>query len=259
MIELKHLRKTYGIKTSNPTLALDDVSLSIPVKSFVVVVGANGSGKTTLLNALAGTVQVDEGAVMINGVDVTRKADYKRSKWVARIFQNPLTGTSPELTVFENFRLASLRLQTKKLTIGTDAKFRQQVREKIYVLGLGLENKLDQMMGTLSGGQRQALTLLMAVMPWRSGDYSEDEHAKLLLMDEPTAALDPKTAELVMKTADRIIREYNLTVLFVTHQLKDALAYGDRIIRMESGKIAQDLSRDSKSKLTIGDVYGWFE
>jgi putative ABC transport system ATP-binding protein len=259
VIELRHISKKFSRNTANPVTALDDVTLTIPVKSFVVVIGANGSGKSTLLNALAGTVRVDSGQIIINGHDVTRQKDYQRSKWIARIFQNPLTGTSPDLTVLENFRLASQRQHSKKFKIGTDVKFRQSVREKIYLLGLGLENNLDQLMGTLSGGQRQALTLLMAVMPWRIGDYSDVDEAKLLLMDEPTAALDPKTTDLVLKTADRIIREFNLTVLYVTHQLKDALHYGDRIIRMSEGKIVQDLSNEAKAKLSISEVYEWFE
>jgi putative ABC transport system ATP-binding protein len=255
MIELKHISKTFNRNSANAVVALQDVSLLIQEKSFIVVVGSNGSGKSTLLNALAGTVRIDEGQVMINGADITRLRDYERSKWVARIFQNPLTGTSPELTVLENFRLASLRTQPKGFQIGTGEKFRQMVREKLYMLGLGLENKLDQSMGSLSGGQRQALTLLMAIM----SDRGSGAESKILLMDEPTAALDPKTAELVLKIADRIIREYSLTALYVTHQLKDALNYGDRIIRMDGGKIVQDLSHEAKSKLTIAQVYEWFE
>ena len=255
MIEIKHVWKTFNRDSAEPIVALQDVSLVIAEKSFVVVVGSNGSGKSTLLNALAGTVRVDEGQILINGIDITRLADYRRSQWIARIFQNPLTGTSSELTVLENFRLAALRTQPKKFQVGTGEKFRQTVREKIYMLGLGLESKLDQVMGTLSGGQRQALTLLMAVMPFNHGGVDE---TKILLMDEPSAALDPKTSELILKIAQRIIREFNLTVVFVTHQLKDALQYGDRIIRLNQGKIEQDLSNDSKAKLTIGEVYEWF-
>ncbi len=249
MIELKHISKTFNRNTSDPVVALRDLSLTIAEKSFVVVVGSNGSGKSTLLNALAGTIRVDEGEILIDGIDITKLSDYQRSKWVARVFQNPMTGTAPELTVLENFRLASLRTQSKGFRIGTGEKFKQLVKEKIYMLNLGLENKITQPMGTLSGGQRQALTLLMAVM----------DETKILLMDEPTAALDPKTSELILQLAGKIIREFHLTVLFVTHQLKDALHYGDRIIRMNEGSIAEDLSNESKSKLKIDEVYRWFE
>lgn len=255
MIELRHISKTYNRSSPNAVVALDDVSLVIPEKSFVVVVGSNGSGKSTLLNMLAGTAKPDDGQIMINGKDITHLSDFERSKWIARIFQNPMMGTSPELTVLENFRLASLRMEKKKFRIGTGEAFRKLVKEKITMLGLGLESKLDQSMGTLSGGQRQALTLLMAVMPSQTGK----EDAKILLMDEPTAALDPKTSALILELADKVIKEFNLTVIFVTHQLKDALRYGDRILSMEEGKVTRDLEYQSKIKLTIPEVYGWFE
>ena len=204
---------------------------------------------------LAGTAKPDDGQIMINGKDITHVSDFERSKWIARIFQNPMMGTSPELTVLENFRLASLRMEKKKFRIGTGEAFRKLVKEKITMLGLGLESKLDQPIGTLSGGQRQALTLLMAVMPVQTGK----EESKILLMDEPTAALDPKTSALILELADKIIKEFNLTVIFVTHQLKDALRYGDRILSMEGGKVTRDLAYQSKIKLTVPELYGWFE
>ena len=254
MIELKHISKTFNRNTPNSIVALDDVNLVIPEKSFTVVIGSNGSGKSTLLNALAGTVHLDAGQIMIDGLDITRHKDYQRSRWIARIFQNPLTGTSPELSILENFRLASLRTEPKRFRVGTGEKFRKSVKEKIYMLSLGLENKIDQPIGTLSGGQRQALTLLMAIMPSQGM-----EGPKVLLMDEPTAALDPKTSALILKLADRIIREYKLTVIYVTHQLKDALHYGSRLIRMDSGKIAQDLEQEAKSRLSMAEVAEWFE
>ena len=263
MIELKHISKTFHRNTANPIHALRDVSLVIENGSFVVVVGSNGSGKSTLLNVLAGTVRVDEGQVLINRQDITRLNDYHRSKWMARIFQDPVTGTSPELTILENFRLAYLRTEPKKFKTGTGEKFRQSVREKIHMLELGLENKLDQPMGTLSGGQRQALTLLMAIMPSHSHSsgysFTGDEETKILLMDEPTAALDPKTSKLILGLANRLIREYGLTVIFVTHQLRDALHYGNRIIRMDGGKIVQDLENESKARLTLSEVVEWYE
>ena len=255
MIELRHISKTYNRSSPNAVVALDDVSLVIPEKSFVVVVGSNGSGKSSLLNMLAGTAKPDDGQIMINGKDITHVSDFERSKWIARIFQNPMMGTSLELTVLENFRLASLRMEKKKFRIGTGEAFRKLVKEKITMLGLGLENKLDQPMGTLSGGQRQALTLLMAVIPVQTGK----EEAKILLMDEPTAALDPKTSALILELADMIIKEFNLTVIFVTHQIKDALRYGDRIVCMDSGKIKRDIAEGAKPKLRISEVFDWFE
>ena len=249
MIELKNISKTFGWNSNATVPALQDVSLKLDNGSFTVVVGANGSGKSTLLNILAGTVKADTGAVLIDEKDITRSPDYRRSKWVARIFQNPLMGTAPDLSILENFRLASLRSEPKKLRIGTGAGFRNRVKDKIAILNLGLENKLDQPIGELSGGQRQALTLLMATM----------DESKILLMDEPTAALDPKMAAVILNLANDIIRESRMTALLVTHHLKDARTYGDRIIRMHEGKIANDLNRESKAKLGLPDLFRWFE
>ncbi len=255
MIELKNISKIFNRNSANEVVALQNVSLVIPEKSFVVIVGANGSGKSTLLNALAGTIKTDEGQIMIGGNDITELSDFDRSKWIARIFQNPLSGTSPELTILENFRLAALRTEKKTFHIGTGEKFRKLVQNKLKLLGLGLGDKLNQPMGTLSGGQRQALTLLMAVMPFEMGR----DGTKILLMDEPTAALDPKTSALILDLADKIISQYNLTVIFVTHQLKDALNYGNRIVSMERGKITRDLAGEFKKNLTNNEVFSWFQ
>lgn len=252
---MRQISKTYNVHSAEPVHALQEVSLVIPDRSFVVVVGPNGSGKSTLLNVLAGNIRPDAGQVILDGTDITALRDYERSKRMARIFQNPLTGTSPDLTVLENFRLAALRTGKKQFRIGTGEAFRKMVLEKVRMPGLGLENKIDQPMGALSGGQRQALTLLMAVMPVPE----EQDKAGVLLMDEPTAALDPKSAVLILELADKIISEYNLTVILVTHQLKDALRYGNRILCMEGGRIARDLSGEAKVKLSLSEMYGWFE
>lgn len=249
MIELIHITKTFNRSTAIETKALQEIDLQIHSGEFVVIVGPNGSGKSTLLNAIAGSIPIDSGKIMIDGNHVTDMKDFQRSKWIARIFQNPLLGTAPELSILENFRLASLRTQTKKLIIGTNEKFRNTVQEKISMLNLGLENKPDQLMGTLSGGQRQALTLLMAVM----------DETRILLMDEPAAALDPKTSDLVMKLAEKIVREFHLTGLLITHHLKAALTYGDRLILMQEGKISKDADRNEKAKLKINDLNAWFE
>jgi putative ABC transport system ATP-binding protein len=248
MIELQHLGKTFNQGTPNEVKALQDVNLQIDSSEFVVIVGTNGSGKTSLLNAIAGSTPVSEGKILIDQHDITTLKEHERSKWIARIFQNPLMGTAPELSILENFRLASVRTQSKKFTIGTTDKFKMKIRDKISLLNLGLENKTDQLMGTLSGGQRQALTLLMAVM----------DETKILLMDEPAAALDPKTSELLMTLAQKMIREYQLTAFLVTHELKDALAYGDRLIFMKEGKIFKNINQCEKSKLQPNDVFSWF-
>jgi putative ABC transport system ATP-binding protein len=249
MIELRHISKTFNHGTGNETNALQDVNLRIEDSDFVVVLGANGSGKTSLLNALTGTLKVDVGQILIDETDVTFLNDYRRSRWIARIFQNPLIGTAPELSVLENFRLAALRTQSKKFVIGAGDKFKLHVKEKISMLNLGLEKKIEQPMGTLSGGQRQALTLLMAVM----------DNAKILLMDEPTAALDPRTSQLLLEIADKIIKEFNLTAILITHQVKDALKYGNRVILMREGKVGKDLRGEEKSKLELSTIFDWFE
>ncbi len=248
MIDLQHITKTFHRGTVNELTALKNVNLKIDSSAFVVIVGSNGSGKSSLLNAIAGNLQVTEGKISVDNNEITHLKEHQRSKWIARIFQNPLMGTAPELTILENFRLASIRTQPKKFTIGTGEKFKKKIQEKISLLDLGLENKVGQLMGTLSGGQRQALTLLMAVM----------DETKILLMDEPAAALDPKTSGLLMTLADKIIREFHLTALLVTHQLKDALAYGDRLILMQEGMITKDLNQSEKSALQLNEIFNWF-
>jgi len=248
MIELRHISKTFNRNTPNEVKALRDVNLKIDSSRFVVIIGSNGSGKSSLLNAIAGSIDVTEGKIVVDDHEITHLEEYQRSKWIARIFQNPLMGTAPGLSILESLRLASVRTQSKKFSIGTNEKFRKKIRDKISLLNLGLENKVDQLMGTLSGGQRQALTLLMAVM----------DETKVLLMDEPAAALDPKTAELLMNLADKIIREFHLTAFLITHQLKDALAYGDRLILMQEGIVTKDLGQSEKAALQLNDIFNWF-
>ncbi|HMQ62032.1 MAG TPA: ATP-binding cassette domain-containing protein [Flavilitoribacter sp.] len=248
MIELQHVTKVFNRGKINEVRALEDVTLSIADGEFVVLVGANGSGKTTLLNMIAGAVIPNEGWVSLNGQEVTRLPEHKRSRWVARVFQNPLAGTAPELSILDNFRLASLRTGKKRLVIGINDQFRNTVRDKIAGLGLGLENKLQQPMGSLSGGQRQALTLLMSVM----------DHTDILLLDEPTAALDPRSAEVVMETARKIIADYRLTTMLITHNMRETLRFGNRIIHMAGGRVVHDIDAEAKKALKLEDVYGWF-
>lgn len=248
MIELQQIGKTFNAGKQNEVIALRDVSLSIPEGQFVVVVGSNGSGKSTMLNVVAGSIMPSRGNVLINGKDVTALPDYKRSPFIARVFQNPLSGTAPDLSIIDNFRLAALRTRSKSLKIGLTQSFRHQVADHLTRLGMGLENKLDQPMGSLSGGQRQALTLLMGVM----------DDLDILLLDEPTAALDPKSAEVVMRIADDIIQEFKLTALLITHNLKDAHTFGHRVVHMVEGQISRDISGAEKELLSAQDMYAWF-
>jgi len=212
------------------------------------MIGSNGSGKSTLMNVVAGSESLTTGHIKFDNADVSKIPEHKRSKWVARVFQNPYNGTAPELSILDNFRLAALRSQSKKIQIGVNDAFKKQVQEKISMLGMGLENKITQPIGSLSGGQRQALTLLMSVM----------DKTDILLLDEPTAALDPKSANIVLQLANKLIREYKLTALWVTHNLKDAQQYGDRLIQMQEGKIQRDISGEAKKNLTLQEMVEWF-
>ncbi|MCU0444415.1 MAG: ATP-binding cassette domain-containing protein [Microscillaceae bacterium] len=248
MIYLQNLAKTFAKGSANEVRALDNVSLQIAQGEYVVLVGANGSGKSSLLNAIAGSFWLDSGSIKFGEVEVSQLPDYQRSKWIARIFQNPLSGTAPDLSILDNFRLAALRTQKKGFGIGINRHFRQKVQEKIALLQMGLENKIDQAMGSLSGGQRQALTLIMAIM----------DNAQILLMDEPTAALDPKSAHNVMQKAAQISQEFRLTTVLVTHDLKDAHQYGSRVIQMQNGKVIRDLDFEQKKQLSRADLLDWF-
>ena len=248
MIRLDNITKTFNKGEANEVSALKNISLEIKENEFVVLVGGNGSGKSTLLNTIAGRTLADSGKIFIDGIDVTRLKEHERSKWIARIFQDPLTGTAPDLSILENFRLASLRTQKKNLSIGTGKKFQDAVKEKISQIGLGLENRINRPMNSLSGGQRQALTLVMAIM----------SDAKIILLDEPSSALDPRTATLVMQLAEKIIKNYELTAVLVTHNIKDAISYGSRIIQMHDGRIARDVMSHEKNALQPAQVAEWF-
>ena len=248
MIEINQIHKIFNKGKANQVDAINGIDLKINLGEFLIIVGSNGSGKTTLLNLFAGSVLPTSGTININGNDVTNLPDYKRSQWIARVFQNPVSGTASDLSIIDNFRLAAIRTKPKGLSIGVDDVFKKLVKEKIATLGMGLENKTDQPMGTLSGGQRQALTLLMSIM----------DSCKVLLLDEPTAALDPRSAEVVMKTADKLIKDFNLTAILITHNLKDAYNYGSRIIQMREGIILKDLNTEEKAELKQTDLFDWF-
>ncbi len=249
MIKIQQASKVFNSGQVNEVVALRALDLEIREGEFVVLVGANGSGKTTLLNIISGTIFPTAGEVWLQGQNVSRLPEYRRSKWVARVFQDPMGGTAPDLSILDNFRLAALRTQRKRFIIGTTDKFKKEVCERIESLGLGLEKKLQQPMGALSGGQRQALTLLMTVM----------DHTDILLLDEPTAALDPKSEEVVMRTADRLIREHGLTAVLISHNLQEAHQYGDRLIQMERGNIVRDLNAAEKQQVEVEEMYRWFK
>jgi len=248
MINIKNIHKVFNPGKPNQVNAVNGITLDLKDQEFLVIVGSNGSGKTTLLDMVAGSILPTSGSISIAGDEVTRMKDYQRSKWIARVFQNPLSGTASELSILDNFRLAAIRTRTKGLGIGINDTFKNQVKEKISTLGLGLENKINQQMGTLSGGQRQALTLLMSVM----------DTCKVLLLDEPTAALDPRSADVVMRTADELIKDYRLTSILITHNLKDAFTYGNRIILMGEGQVLKDIDAKNKKNLKQTDLFDWF-
>jgi len=248
MIAIDHIHKIFNKGKANQVDAINGIDLKINDGEFLVIVGSNGSGKTTLLNLVAGSVLPSAGTISIDGNDVSDMPDYKRSEWIARVFQNPVSGTASDLSIIDNFRLAAIRTKPKGLSVGVDDAFKKLVKDKISTLGMGLENKIEQLMGTLSGGQRQALTLLMSIM----------DSCKVLLLDEPTAALDPRSAEVVMKTADKLIKDFKLTSILITHNLKDAYNYGTRIIQMSEGVVLKDLDAAHKAKLKQTDLFDWF-
>jgi putative ABC transport system ATP-binding protein len=248
MISIRNLSKTFHAGQADEVKALKNLTLDIQAGEFVIIIGSNGSGKSTLFNLLFGSLFPDTGSISIAGNDLTALPDYRRSRWISMVFQNPGNGTAPNLSLLENFRLAALRTSKKRMITGIDAAFRRQVAEKVKELGMGLEKKLDTPMGSLSGGQRQALTLLMAVM----------DKPGILLMDEPTAALDPKSAEMIMELAADINRRMGVSILLVTHSMKQALQYGNRLLLFREGNLVKDLNREEKQKLEPAELYGWF-
>ena len=240
MLELKDIRKTFNPGTVNEKVALNGVSLHLNPGDFVTVIGSNGAGKSTTLNAIAGVWPIDSGSIVIDGQDVTHLPEYKRAKFLGRVFQDPMTGTAATMEIQENLALARRRGKARGLKAGITKKEQEEFYELLKSLGLGLEDRMTAKVGLLSGGQRQALTLLMATL----------QQPKLLLLDEHTAALDPKTAEKVLETTDRIIRENSLTAFMVTHNMNDAIAHGNRLIMMNNGKIIFDVAGEEKKNLT---------
>ena len=248
MLEVNNIYKTFNAGTVNEKRALDGVSLTLQDGESVAVIGGNGAGKSTLLNAVAGVWPVDEGSISIGGTDVTNLPEHKRAKFIGRVFQDPMMGTAANMQIEENLALAARRGQRRGLRIGITKAEREHYRDLLRILDLGLEDRLTAKVGLLSGGQRQALTLLMATL----------QKPKLLLLDEHTAALDPKTANKVMEATRFIVNRDHLTTLMITHNMKDAIEYADRLIMMYEGKIALDIGGEEKKKLTVEDLLARF-
>ncbi len=248
MLEVKEIWKVFNAGTVNEKQALRGVSLTLNDGDFCTVIGGDGAGKSTLLNAVAGTWAVDGGSISIGGVDVTHLPDYKRAPYIGRVFQDPMLGTAPTMQILENLALAARRGQRRGLRWGVTKAEKDRYQEMLKNLDLGLEDRLTSKVGLLSGGQRQALTLLMASL----------KKPKLLLLDEHTAALDPKTAAKVLELSDRIVAENRLTTMMVTHNMKDAIQHGNRLIMMYDGKIVIDVSGEEKKKLTVPQLLELF-
>ena len=241
MLEIKDVHKTFNPGTINEKKALNGLNLTLNDGDFVTVIGGNGAGKSTMLNMIAGVYPVDSGSIIIDGVNVTKLPEHKRAKYLGRVFQDPMMGTAADMWIEENMALASRRGQIRGLKWAINNKEREQFKAMLSELDLGLENRLSAKVGLLSGGQRQALTLLMAVM----------KKPKLLVLDEHTAALDPKTAAKVLELSNKFISEDHLTAMMITHNMKDAITYGNRLIMMNNGKIILDVSGEEKKKLTV--------
>ena len=248
MLEIKNASKTFNPGTINEKKALLDLSLTLKDGDFVTVIGGNGAGKSTLLNAVAGVWPVDSGSILLDGEDITALPEHRRAKYIGRVFQDPMMGTAPNMQMEENLALALRRGQKRGLRWGVTKAERQEYREKLKTLGLGLEDRMTVKVGLLSGGQRQALTLLMASL----------RKPKLLLLDEHTAALDPATAAKVLELSDQIVAENSLTALMITHNMTDAIKHGNRLIMMDQGRIILDIEGEDKKHLTKKDLMDKF-
>ncbi len=248
MLELKNISLFFNKGSANEICALNDISLTVSKGDFITVIGSNGAGKSTMLSTLAGTYQPNSGKIILQEKNITAWPEYKRARYMGRVFQDPLLGSCGSLSIAQNMALALRRTRPKTLKKGVTKKDREFFREKVYSIGLGLENRLDDTMGLLSGGQRQALTLLMATMV----------RPEILLLDEHTAALDPKTANQTLRLTDHLIAEMQLTSLMVTHNMSQALRFGNRIVMLHQGKIILDKSGEHKKALKVDDLLAQF-
>lgn len=248
MLELKHIDKYYNIGTINEMCLFNDFNLTVDDGQFVSVVGSNGSGKTSMLNIICGSSYVDSGSVIMNGEDITNKKEFLRYKDIGRVYQDPSMGTCPDMTILENMAIADNKAKSYGLSLGINRSRIEYYKEQLKSLNLGLEDKLHVKVGALSGGQRQAMSLLMATMT----------KLKFLILDEHTAALDPKTADLIMELTDSIVKEKKLTTLMVTHNLRYAAEYGDRLIMMNKGHIVLDKAGEDKANVQVNDILDIF-
>ena len=248
MLKIENVCKTFNAGTVNEKKALRNLNLHLKPGEFVTVIGGNGASKSTMLNATAGVFSVESGKIMIDGIDVTHLPEYKRAKYIGRVFQDPMMGTAANMWIEENLALAARRGKPRTLRSGITKAEREEYREALKILDLGLEDRMTSKVGLLSGGQRQALTLLMATL----------QKPKLLLLDEHTAALDPKTAAKVLDATEKIVSRDNLTTLMITHNMKDAIAHGNRLIMMYDGKILIDVSGEEKKNLTVEQLLNLF-
>ena len=248
MLKIQNVCKTFNAGTVNEKVALQGLNLHLREGDFVTVIGGNGAGKSTMLNAVTGVFGVDAGSILIDGVDVTHLPEFKRAKYIGRVFQDPMMGTAATMQIEENLALAARRGKPRTLRIGITKAEREEYREKLKILDLGLEDRMTAKVGLLSGGQRQALTLLMATL----------QRPKLLLLDEHTAALDPKTAAKVLDATQKIVEKDRLTTLMITHNMRDAIAYGNRLIMMYNGHIVVDVSGEEKKNLTVEQLLNLF-
>ncbi len=249
MLTIKNLNKSFNVGTVNEKHVINDISLTVNDGDFITIIGSNGAGKSTLLNLIAGTYLPDSGKIELDGQNLTFLSEIRRAKHIGHVFQDPMMGTAADMWIEENLALAYRRTKKRGLSWGISNKEREIYKKELSRLGLGLENSLNKKIGLLSGGQRQAVTLLMATM----------QKPKVLLLDEHTAALDPKTAAAVLTLSDQIIREDNLTALMVTHNMQNAIDYGNRLIMMHAGKIILDLSGEEKKNLTVEMLLRQFE
>lgn len=249
MLEITGLHKTFFPGTHNEVRALRGVDLQIDPGSWVNVIGTNGSGKSTLLNAVAGAFPVDQGQILLDGNDITNWPEHRRAKLIGRVFQDPFSGTAPSMTIGQNLALASRRGRFRGLGFALKSKRRDELRERVAAMGLGLEDKIDKPMDTLSGGQRQSITLLMAGLV----------RPALLLLDEHTAALDPKSADKIIQLTEAFVSEYRLTTIMVTHSMHQAANYGDRVVMMHQGSIRHDFSGQAKKRLRAADLISKFD
>ena len=249
MLELKNLYKTFNAGTVNEKRAIDGLDLTLEDGDFVTIIGGNGAGKSTTLNLIAGVFPADQGNIILDGVDITRLPEHKRAKYLGRVFQDPMMGTAATMGIEENLALANRRGQRRTLRPGITAQEREKFRKQLAALGLGLEDRMTSKVGLLSGGQRQALTLLMATL----------KKPRLLLLDEHTAALDPKTADKVLQITEEIVARDKLTTLMVTHNMKHAIQYGNRLIMMDAGKVVVDIRGEEKKNLTVRDLLEIFK